>query len=152
LWNSIANKLKLAKSLSFVEWLYILLAWLFLLWYFLYLKWGSFDFLISSASADLQNARFTPFARRLHRLVELASRLHLLPMTCLPRSLTLQRLLALRGISSLLRIGVARVSAGVQAHAWVEVAGVPMGEADDVAEKFSLLEHVPSHSVYEFTP
>jgi hypothetical protein len=87
----------------------------------------------------------------LHRLVELASRLHFLPMTCLPRALTLQKLLRWRGVPSLMRIGVAQLPAGVLAHAWVEVADVPVGEADDVTKKFSVLEHVPPHPSYKFT-
>ena len=101
---------------------------------------------------DFQPSQVIPFSQRLHRLVELASRLHILPMTCLPRALTLQGLLNRHGISSLLRIGIARGPGGVLAHAWVEVAGVPMGEADDVTERFSLLEHIPSHPDYKFTP
>ncbi len=137
-----------------MEWLYLWLAWWSLLWYFLYLKWGSFDRLVISSKPEIQNADAIPFTQltqRLHRLVELASRLHFLSMTCLPRALTLQRLLVWRGIPSHLRIGVAQLPAGVLAHAWVEVADVPVGEAEDVAKKFNVLEHIPSHPSYKFT-
>lgn len=91
-------------------------------------------------------------AQSLHRLVELASRLHLFPMTCLPRALTLRWMLTKRGIPSLLRIGVTGTESGMQAHAWVVVAGVAVGEAEDVVEKFSILENIPAHSSYTFSP
>ena len=117
----------------------------------MYLKWGHLDHLVTDGVHDFQTVQAIPFSQRLHRLVELASRLHILPMTCLPRAVTLQGMLKRHAIPSLLRIGVARAPAGMLAHAWVEVAGVPIGEADDVAERFSLLEHIPSHPDYKFT-
>ena len=42
-----------------------------------------------------------------------------LPGTCLIRALALQRFLALHGVSSELRIGVAPNSTGLLAHAWL---------------------------------
>ena len=45
--------------------------------------------------------------------------------TCLVRSLALTRLLRSRGIAAELRIGV-KTADGFHAHAWVEVAGVPI--------------------------
>ena len=107
--------------------------------------------MVTDGVPDFQAAQIVFFSQRLHRLVELASRLHILPMTCLPRAVTLQGMLKRHAIPSLLRIGVARAPAGVLAHAWIEVAGVPMGEAEDVSERFILLEHIPSHPDYEFT-
>lgn len=146
------NKLIIARQLSPADWFTLFLAWWILLWYALYLKWGRFDYPDSQTGFSTTDPRFIDSARHLHRLVELASRLHPFPMTCLPRALTLRRLLAWRGASSLLRIGVAGKGSGMQAHAWVVVAGVPVGEAEDVAEKFSILEHVSSQSTYTFSP
>ncbi len=63
-------------------------------------------------------------------------------MTCLPRSLALQRMLARRGIASELRIGVRKESngaGGIAAHAWVEVDGVPLGEPQAIEERFQKL-------------
>ena len=42
-----------------------------------------------------------------------------MPGTCLVRALALQRLLALHGHTSELRIGVAPASSGLAAHAWL---------------------------------
>ena len=75
-------------------------------------------------------------AARLARLVESASRHHLRPMTCLTRSLALQALLRRQGIEADLRIGVRREDGLLHAHAWVEHAGVPVGEREDVDRTF----------------
>jgi hypothetical protein len=67
---------------------------------------------------------------RLQRLVGIAARHHLLPMSCLPRSLVLQALLARHGIEAELRFGVRMEDRGLQAHAWLEVEG---GAIDSLA-------------------
>ena len=152
LWNLLKNRLSLARTLSAVDWLCLVTAWWVLLWYFFSVRWASFNYLSSSLENDLPDDDILAFAHRLHRLVELASRLHLLSITCLPRALTLNWLLARRHISSSLRIGVAKLPSGMQAHAWVEVAGVPIGEAENIAERFTVLEHVPLNSTYTFSP
>jgi hypothetical protein len=60
---------------------------------------------------------------------------------CLTRALLLQTLLARRGEEAELRIGVRRDGPRHRAHAWVEWHGRPLGEADDVAERFLPLQH-----------
>ena len=59
------------------------------------------------------------------------------PVTCLTRSLLLRWLLRRRGIASDLRIGVQLVQGRLDAHAWVEVAGVPINDAPDVGQRFA---------------
>lgn len=76
---------------------------------------------------------------RLARLVGAAARHHLWSMTCLPRSLALQALLRRHGIEADLRIGVRREGGELQAHAWVERAGSPVGEPADVELRFQPL-------------
>ena len=61
---------------------------------------------------------------------------HLWPMNCLPRSLALKRLLAKRGIASTFRIGVRKDFGELQAHAWIEVDGVPLGEPEAIEARF----------------
>ena len=79
------------------------------------------------------------FARRLHRLVGWAARLHFLPMACLVQSLALQWMLARRGIFSQLQIGAAKDARGFRAHAWLEVDGEKVGESQDVDGIFRIL-------------
>lgn len=73
---------------------------------------------------------------RLAELVEAAGRHHYRRMTCLTRSLALQALLRRQGVEADLRIGVRREDGRLQAHAWVEHAGVPLGEREGVDRTF----------------
>jgi Transglutaminase-like superfamily len=70
-------------------------------------------------------------------LVNSAARYTPGPVTCLTRSLLLRWLLRRRGIASELRIGVQLVQGRLDAHAWVEVEGVPLNDAPDVAQRFA---------------
>lgn len=64
-----------------------------------------------------------------------------LPYTvkCMTRSLVLRRLLARRGVAAELVIGVRHRDDGFSAHAWVERDGRPLGEGEDVRERFAAL-------------
>lgn len=68
-----------------------------------------------------------------------ASRHHLYSMRCLPRALCLRWLLGRHGIETDLRIGVARGENRLDAHAWVEREGRPVGEGAEVGERFAVL-------------
>jgi hypothetical protein len=59
------------------------------------------------------------------------------PVTCLTRSLYLRWLLRRRGIASDFRIGVQLVQGKLDAHAWVEVTGMPINDAADVAQRYA---------------
>jgi hypothetical protein len=81
-----------------------------------------------------------PMAQKYQELILWASHLQLVSTTCLDRSLTLQRMLSRRGVPAQTRIGVQKSSHGVQAHAWVEVSGAALGEAQDVSSRFTILD------------
>lgn len=76
---------------------------------------------------------------RLAKLVNVAARFHLRPMTCLPRSLALRALLRQHGVEADLLIGVRRENGMLRAHAWIEDAGQPVGEPADVRRRFQPL-------------
>ena len=78
--------------------------------------------------------------RRLSRLVRAAARRHLYPMTCLRQSLVLRWLLGRAGIPAELRLGARREAATLEAHAWVEYRGEPIGEAPDVVVRYATLD------------
>ncbi len=78
-------------------------------------------------------------AERTDRLVRAAARRHPLSFTCLARALVVQRLLAARGWKSELRIGVRSLGGTLEAHAWVECAGTPLGEGPEVGDRFAPL-------------
>jgi hypothetical protein len=58
-------------------------------------------------------------------------------VTCLPHSLVLWWLLRRRGTDAVLRFGVRKTTGEIEAHAWVEHAGVALNDDADVHERFA---------------
>lgn len=77
---------------------------------------------------------------RLFHLVAIAGRHHLYPMLCLRRALTLQWLLARRGLATEMRLGVARGETGIEAHAWLEFEGAVVGDSRQEIARYQRLE------------
>ena len=78
-----------------------------------------------------------PEARRLALAVVRAARFGVFRPQCLVRSVALSQMLANRGISgALVRVGVRRKNGEFSAHAWVELAGETLGDADDHVGSF----------------
>jgi len=71
-------------------------------------------------------------------LVRAADRYMPFPSTCLSRSLTLLWLLERRGVVAQLRVGVRLKPEGLDAHAWVEYAGVPVNDDPKIGEQFAV--------------
>ena len=132
-------KALLARRLSASDWLSLLEAWWTLLVYSLALRWVSYDRLDHESEIGSHDL---VLAESLHRLVLWASRLHLLPMTCLVRACTLRRMATRRGVEARVCIGAAKTQDGIHAHAWVEVDGQTVGEADGIEGRFSSLRSV----------
>lgn len=61
--------------------------------------------------------------------------------TCLRESLVTWWLLQRKGISSLLKIGIAKDKDDFKAHAWVELGGTPIIVPDDSQINFSSIYH-----------
>jgi hypothetical protein len=59
---------------------------------------------------------------------------------CLTRSVTLWWILRRRAIDSALRIGVRTAAGHFEAHAWVELAGLVLNDAADIAQRFAPFE------------
>ncbi|MGE0675357.1 MAG: lasso peptide biosynthesis B2 protein [Methylibium sp.] len=66
--------------------------------------------------------------------------------TCLARSLLLLRLLGRRGLRGELRIGVRRVEDGIESHAWVELQGAALNDAQGGAARFAVFELPRAHA------
>ena len=142
-WKPLIHKLQIARRLAWRDWLVLGAAW-WMLWGFrLALHWMSFDRLENFTHLSDEKISASPdplaWARRRQRLVSLAGRLHLPPMTCLPRALTLRRMLSRHAIPSQLRIGMNKAPTGMLAQAWVEVDGEAVGEPEDIAEDYKVL-------------
>jgi hypothetical protein len=126
-----------------IEWSLFLQAWFWLLVFEIGLRVLSFQHLRAYAEkvrwqADPQEA--TAIISQTIQAVERARRAHLIPMTCLRRSLTLQYMLGMQGIKTQLKIGVAKSNGELIAHAWLEADKTLIGEREVVYEKFSILD------------
>ncbi|MDD2921325.1 MAG: lasso peptide biosynthesis B2 protein [Anaerolineales bacterium] len=138
------RKAQLARGFSLSDWSALIEAWLRLLYYRLALLAVNYQRLKESTRRiENQSSELSlPRARKIERLVGYAARLHLIPMTCLDKSLALQSMLSRRKIAAQIKIGAQKIEGTLYAHAWVEVNGKPIGEAEDVSKRFSALESV----------
>lgn len=86
---------------------------------------------------------------RIATLVNIAA-LHMpFPATCLTRSLLLGWMLRRRGVASQLRIGVRLTQGALDAHAWVEYAGIPINDRPDVVEQFAPFAEILSPGAFQ---
>ena len=76
-------------------------------------------------------------ARAAARMVRVAARYGPYRATCLRQALTLWWLLRRQGVASDLRFGARKEADQVEAHAWVELQGVALGEAEDIHQRFA---------------
>lgn len=93
-------------------------------------------FLLKSVPLPFENSTSFTASQSLGHLVNLAARHSIFPVTCLTRSLLLEWMLRRRRQPALLHIGVRKQAASLEAHAWVECAGVPVNDAANVASLF----------------
>jgi aryl-alcohol dehydrogenase-like predicted oxidoreductase len=61
-------------------------------------------------------------------------------MACLPQALALRWLLAREGMPAMVVIGVRKDAGALEAHAWVELDGLALGEPADVRERFQVMQ------------
>ena len=73
------------------------------------------------------------------RSFAVASGIHFLRPNCLPRSLSLWRMLRRRGVDAVVRIGAKMTQRRLDGHAWVEVGGIVVNDRPDVAKEFTPL-------------
>ena len=79
-------------------------------------------------------------AKRLGRLVNIASRHGPYNATCLRHSLALWWLLRRRGLPAELHIGVGKEEALVRAHAWVELGGLVVNDRPSIAGDYAVYQ------------
>ena len=139
MWNRFRTSLNLARELSLADWLALVESWWVLTYYHFALRWVSLKRLMQPDLKTSNISECLSSARRLHRLVGWAARLHLLSMTCLVQSLALRWMLRRRGIASQLKIGATKISGSFHAHAWLEMDGEKVGESEDAIGIFRVL-------------
>jgi len=92
----------------------------------------------SSANHDETLLRRAQITARMVRAAAMHGFYH---ASCLPQSLVLWWLLRRQGIGSYLCIGARKNAARLDAHAWVEFAGVALNDSDDVRQRFTPFEY-----------
>ncbi len=139
------RKLDQASKLTSREWRFFIYAWLLLLWVELALRFFSFT-RVSQWFAAKPSSESTSYLadqnntiQRTWQLVDMASRNHILQITCLRRSLVTQKLLSQQGIPVVLRFGVNREGGRFRAHAWLEYQGQAIGEAEPLSQAYEAL-------------
>ena len=143
--TAMLHKLRSAFRLSPADWLYFFQAWVWLLLFDIRLRTRPFPEL--QAFAAQLSPRVAPSPEQTGNLID-ALRLavdharynHLYPMTCLRRALALQKMLGQRGIAVELKIGVRKDDGQLNANAWLEYQGRPLGEPEKITERFSALQ------------
>jgi hypothetical protein len=92
---------------------------------------------VSASAHDAPDPARMPEARRLALAIVRAARFGVFRPQCLVRSVALSRLLERRGIrGAIVRVGVRRQAGEFLAHAWVELDGQTLGDADDHVGSF----------------
>jgi hypothetical protein len=138
------HKLRTARTLSAADWQLFAQAW----WLLLVIDLGLRALPFKTVQARLAEYAAPPSApaadppgiiQQSVTAVERAARNHFYQMTCLRRALTLQVLLARRGVAAELRIGVKKIDGALQAHAWLEFRGEPINEAEAIEKHFAPL-------------
>jgi hypothetical protein len=96
----------------------------------------------------VSNGLGTDELTRLGTLINSAAHHALGPANCLTRSLYLWWLLRRRGVDGQLRIGVRLTDGTLDAHAWVEHAGIPINDRHDVSTDFAPFTEPVSPSLF----
>lgn len=90
-----------------------------------------------AANAKAADPARLPEAKQIALAVVRAARFGVFRPQCLVRSVALSRMLEQRGIGGgMVRVGVRRRNGEFLAHAWVELAGETLGDADDHVGSF----------------
>jgi hypothetical protein len=112
-----------------------------LVWAHALLRFSSPARVIDRATAGRPaTVRSTPAGlARVAWLAGVAAR-HAVPASCLPRSVALARMLARRGASPIIRIGVRRDQGRLEAHAWVVLDGRVINDDESAISQYAPLD------------
>ena len=83
-------------------------------------------------------------AQRLAQLAAIAGRRGVIQAHCLPQSLLLHTLLRRRGLDPLVKMGVRTQGGRVEAHAWVVLEGVALGQGPAGFQPFEPRDSLPA--------
>lgn len=94
---------------------------------------------LNTAGGQTDNGQLA-VARAAARMIEAASRNGIARGNCLSKSVALWWLLKRKNISAELRIGARKAGRELEAHAWVELDGQILNDADDVRDSYAAFD------------
>ncbi len=145
-WKSLTKIPRITRKWSGHDWLTLIEAWLNLLAARVMIQFTRCEQLIDSpqeAGAFWGGGeKAQAEAERLGTLIRYAAAAHIPPVSCLPRALALNKMLAARGIPSQVQIGGRKVNQTFHAHAWVQVNGRVVAETEDVVSRFNIMKRI----------
>ena len=97
-------------------------------------------------NADQSKTKAEAYQRALHisQIVDLSARQGVYNANCLRRAITKWWLLRRENLNPVIRFGAKRPVNKLQAHAWVELDGQPVGEGLEVLASFPMFHSKPS--------
>jgi hypothetical protein len=135
----VARKLKAARTLPARDWGIFVEAWLRLLVADLSVRILPFRWLSRTLRASHEPlAGDGAIIERVTRIFALAARNHVASTNCLRRSLALRGMLVRRGVPAVMRVGARTTGGDLVAHAWVEVDGRAVGDAEREVADFQV--------------
>ena len=137
-------ELRTMLSFSVQDWILLVQAWSLLLVIDIALRILPFrkvqGWIKPPHQTEISATQAERIIQRSSHFVDLATRHHLYPMTCLRRSLALQWLLSRGGLHTTLQFGVRRENGNLQAHAWLEYQGQVIDKAIIPTEQYANLK------------
>ena len=129
------------------EWLALVVAYLYLMQagWLIHVRHTRLDRWLQSSGSYHTDGRFHvdgDLGRKLAWYVNVASRHPVRWARCLQRSLALCLWLENRGLAPVLRVGVRKEKASIEAHAWVELHGEIINDGAMVEREFSRLRRL----------
>ena len=135
------NTLRFSRA----EWMNLWRGWRALLWAVWHLRRYPLPAVLGRVQAQRSfpsiGAGNRPGPRDVVRGVERASYLFPVPVLCLPQSIAIARLLVQQGHDCDFLVGAQLDEDSLDAHAWVEMGGVPINSAPDSAEQHPVWLH-----------
>ena len=147
-----SSKLHTARKISAIDWWLFGKAWILLLLTDVGLRLLSYqrvsEWIMSPVDESMiSSGDIDKIIIQSKDAVKRASRNHIYKMTCLRRSLVLQRLIATQGVQTELRFGIQREEGDLKGHAWLEYRGRPVSEPETITESFAPLLSTKSNQI-----
>lgn len=145
-------KFSITEFFVLIEAWFVFLKWDLLISFTQYENWRSEigDMSDSAKTANvITEMDVTPLeqVKLIIKLSEIAGRFHIRKMNCLRRCLAQKNMLAKRGFTAYMHIGVSIKNNELKAHAWLTLHGKVINDSEDVLSRYSELKVADEHAI-----